>query len=73
MLWDAFKAYTRGQYKTAIGRVRKDMNLALEEAEKKVGLLEDSYVITKDALTYDAMQSLHIEISLLRGENTRKQ
>lgn len=72
-LWDAFKAYTRGQYQTAIGRVRKDTRLALEEAEKKVLLLEKEYVHTRNVLTYDTMQSLHREISLLRIETTRKQ
>lgn len=73
VLWDAFKAYTRGQYKTAIGKVRKDTRLALEEAERKVLLLENNYVHTKDVLTYDAMQSLHREISLMRIETTKKQ
>lgn len=73
MLWDAFKAYTRGQYKKAIGRVRKDTNLALEEAERKVVLLENRYATTKDTLTYEAMQSFHRETSLLRVKTTKKQ
>lgn len=45
----------------------------MEGAEKRALLLEDRYVHTKDILTYDALQSLHREISLMRVETTKKQ
>lgn len=33
MVWDAFKAYTQGQYRMVINKVRKTNKLALEEVE----------------------------------------
>lgn len=72
MLWDAFKAYTRGQYSTIISKVRKDNKLALEEAESQAQSLESSYVANKDAVTYAALQTLQREISVLRANATRK-
>lgn len=58
MLWDAYKAYTRGQYQRVIRKVREDTGLVLKEAEQKAQALEFSYVQNKDAATYDAKQSL---------------
>lgn len=53
--WDVYKRYTRGQYKMIISRVRRDMGLALEEAERKVQPLEYDYVTNKGVPTYDAI------------------
>lgn len=69
---DAYKDYTRTQYRTIISKVRKNNRLALEEAERRAQSLEANYVITKDAGTYAAMLTLHKEISVLRTTATRK-
>lgn len=64
------KAYTWGQYSTTISKVRKSNRL--EEAEGRAQSLESSYVVTRDAGTYAALQTLHREISVMRATATRK-
>lgn len=66
VIWDAYKAYARGQSQRIIGRVRKDTRLALEAAELKALRLESDYVHSRDKATYTALQAVHREISLLR-------
>lgn len=69
---DAFKPYTRGQYKVVIGKVRKEAGLALEEAKRKVQALESHYVDSKDVEMYKKMQITYKEIALMRATSCRK-
>lgn len=72
MLWDAYKAYTRGQYQRPIARARKDSRMALEAAEERTLKLESAYVQGRDEAIYATLQSAYSEISLLRTETCRK-
>lgn len=72
ILWDAYKAYVRGQYQGLIAKARKDSRLALEAAEGRALKLESIYMQGGDEATYANLRSVHREISLLRTEASRK-
>lgn len=40
VVWDAFKAFTRGQYQTIIAKFRKERKAALIKAESEAGTQE---------------------------------
>lgn len=53
MVWDAFKAHTRGQYQFIIGKVGRESSQALEEAEAK----EAQYVYTRTHTDLQVLQT----------------
>lgn len=72
MVWDTFKAYTRGSYQSIISRVRRERRADLEVAERKADLQEAHFLRTKDPSDYDALQQLTGEVVRIRTSLTQK-
>lgn len=51
VVWDAFKAYTRGQYQT-IAKVRRERRAELTSAEMEAGLQEARFIRSRDPRNY---------------------
>lgn len=58
MVWDAFKAYTRGRYQTIIAQVHRERRADLSSAEEKADLQEAQFVRSKYPRVYNTLQSL---------------
>lgn len=48
VVWDAFKAYTSGQYQFIIANVHRERRAELNSAEREAGLQEAIFVRYKD-------------------------
>lgn len=65
-VWDAFKAYSRGQYQTIIAEVRQGPSKELTGLEAETARKEALYVRSQDPQSYAQLQSLSREVLLLR-------
>lgn len=71
-VWDAFKAYSRGQYQTIIGQVRGSHRRELLIIEAEAQRQEALYIRSPNPQTYTRLQSLLGEVLSLRTALTQK-
>lgn len=67
VVWDAFKAHTRGQYRLDIGKWRRESSLAFEDAEVQAQRLETQCINTGNREAYGDLQVHYKEIAVLRA------
>lgn len=72
MVWDAFKAYTRGRYQNIIAKVRRERKADLSSAEVKADLQEPQFIRSKHPRDYDELQSLTREVVRILTSLTQK-
>lgn len=66
VVWDAFKAHTRGQNQFIIGKVGRESSQTLEEAENRARELEAQYVSTRSVDICRDLKVLYKEIAVPR-------
>lgn len=71
-VWDAFKAFTRGQFQTIISGVRRDRRKELTRLEAEAGRQEALYVSSPDPQIYGRLQALLRETLMVRTSLTQK-
>lgn len=72
MIWEAFKAFTRGQYKAHISGAIQDSQATLTMVELRAQDLEGRYSASLNRKVYHDMLLAYREVSLLRVEASRK-
>lgn len=72
VVWDAFKAFSRGHYQTIMANVRKERRSALTKAESVAAIQGTLYVGSHDPQHYIRQQSLTREFLSLRTSLTQK-
>lgn len=72
VVWDAFKAFSRGQFQTIIAKVRNERRSALTTAESAAAIQEMLYVGSRDPQHYIRLQCLTREVLSLRTSLTQK-
>lgn len=71
-VWDAFKAFSRGQYQHIISKVRRERRRELTNLEAETTRQEAIYIRSPDPQSYARLQSLLRETLLLRTALTQK-
>lgn len=72
VVWDAFKATTRGHYQTIIAKVRRERRADLVRAERDASSAEVHFVCTRDPVHYSQLQLMTSEVVRLRTSLTQK-
>lgn len=72
VVWDAFKASSRGHYQSLIGGVRRQKKADLVRAEDRPASLERQYTQTGDSELHAKLQESTREVMLIRTSLTKK-
>lgn len=71
MIWDAFKAHSRGQYISAVAAVRAEQREIVYSLQTKVDQALTQHSSSPTATNFDYLSSLKRDLHLLISEVTR--